>query len=219
MTGLEAPGTDERPRTAGAALSIAGKPAHNRHFNLSRDVIARAEVRAKQDGVSLAEVLRAGLDEYIDGMPDEAKTMRPGDPTPLPHTVVEAIREVWVTGERDRQNAFLSLLTRAGWSQKVLADGLVASGIVSSMSRQGVHHRVHQAPAELPDGLPVLAVRPPLRRPHRGQPGGAHDFSLRIADDQYALATQRATYEGSQMTAVLEDIFIRYAAGEFSLEA
>lgn len=211
--------TTERPRTrakkTGKNRIVDGKAAIYPHFIFPQDLYEAANEKAKAEGLRIGDVLREGVIEYGQGATAAARAFT-GKIPPLPRLGVYGLKRVWESGDQQRINSYMARLYEQGWPLRSIADGMVATGLVDSFTRQAVSLRVNKAPATLPDGLPDVPETGPRRYETLPDDGG-HDLSFRVSAEDYDLANRRATYEAAMMTSVLEDLLRRYVAGTFEV--
>lgn len=202
-------------------MFVNGRPATNRHYLISLEVAEAAAVKAQEEGRPLAEVLRAGFDEYVENV------RKPRGPKPdnvplvaLPPEGLQVLAAAWATGDRAAQNATLAAFHQAGWPLRTLAEALVASGAVKNMTRQAVSLRVLAAGEDLSHVQRVVPPSGPRRTltvTGRRTRVAFKDVGVRVANDVYALAKVRARADGAQMSALCEDILVRYLEGSFRI--
>lgn len=193
-----------------------GRPAKVKHFACEERVYEGAMLRAKEMGLSLSDVLRAGLQEYVDAAP-----AAPGRTTPreLMHQGLRA-----TAGRGDDLSAYMAALAAEGWSLANIAQGMVDAGLADTFSRQAVSGRVRKAPFPRPEGLPPVPGRGTRRRWHSAQfdgryprlQGAVREVSYRVDAALYAEAAAKARDEGAMFYAVQQDILARFSAGAFS---
>lgn len=224
-----------RPAGPGKAIFFEGKPAHNRHFEVTVANHEAAREAADEHGHSLSEVMRAGLLAYAAKTP--AAATRAGGRTSMPAVGARGLKTVFKSGRSDLISGYMAALASEGWPLQVIADAVVNQGLADRMSRQAISLRVNKALAAeggLPDGLPdVPAIG--LRRPYPTVMAGGgtkalaetkdgrlrsdlKDVVVRIADEDYERVQVRAKYEGAKVSAVLDDLLARYASGHFKLK-
>lgn len=210
-------------------VTLNGQPASNRHFLLDRDLYNESMARVAEDGLSLSDVLRHGIDVYAKKAPKEDV---PDKTQVLPRGALAEIKRMYKAGESDRLNEYLAALHRGQWTMQALADSFVAAGLVDKISRQAVSLRINKAPealsADLPP-VPELGPRRSLPSPRKGKTkeeyeaaskkrGGksdAHDLAFRVEDSAYHAAARRAKRENAMMSGVLDEVLVSYLAGDF----
>lgn len=225
----KAPAKKAAARRRGPVM-LDGKPAHNRHFLLTRSIYDSAVVRCAEDGINVSDVLRLGIDNYGAKAPTEAKA-KAG--RPLPKTALAELRRLYRT-DSARLTEYLAACHRAGWTLQALADGLVESGAVDKISRQAVSLRILKAPERLSEDLPAIPPLGPRRviaSPRKGlrqaefekagasakreREANSHDLAFRVTDEAYELAARRAKYEGAMMSGVLDQVLLNYLDGKY----
>lgn len=211
-------------------VMLDGKPAHNRHFLLTRSIYEDASDRCDSQGLSLSDVLRHGIDNYGAKAPtaEKAKAGRS-----LPKSALAELKRLY-RSDSARLTEYLAACHRSGWTLQALADGLVQSGAVDKISRQAVSLRILKAPERLSKDLPAVPALGPRRAitsPRKGltmaefEKAGAsakrereantYDLSFRVTDEAYELASRRAKYEGAMMSGVMDQILLNYLDGKY----
>jgi hypothetical protein len=211
-------------------VMLDGQPAHNRHFLLTREIYDRASLRCEEDGISLSDVLRHGIDNYGANAPTAEKAAAGRR---LPKSALAEMKRLY-RSDSAKLTEYLAACHRAGWPLQALADGLVESGAVDKFSRQAVSLRVLRAPEVLSDSLPnppALGPRRTITSPRRGlradefakagasakreREASTYDFAFRVIDEAYEKAHRRAKYEGAMMSGVLDKVLLNYLDGKY----
>lgn len=220
-TAKKTPAKKTAKKTAKKALPVTfnNLPAKNRHFLLDEALYEEAQARCREQGYALSDVLRYGIEQYGKRAPKQVPESSTANA--LPKSALATLKSVWKTGNTAYVNAYLSALHQSGWTTRVIAEGLVATGVVERMSRQAVSLRITQARADdfsfdLPR-VPLLGPRRTIVSSKRIAKAreGRHDFSFRVADEDYEAAANRAKSEGAMMSSVLDGVLIAYIRGDF----
>ncbi|MGV8847026.1 hypothetical protein [Tessaracoccus sp.] len=200
---------------------VDGELAMNRHYLISKEMAEVAAVKAKTAGWSLAEVLRLGLDEYVQGVHKPAGRKPKKAPlVVLPEQGLEVLARAWKSGKSERQNQTLAAFHQAGWPLRTLAEALVASGAAKTMTRQAISLRVLAAGKDVPRVRGVFAPSGPRRSLAVAETTPRvelKDVGVRVSNRVYELAKVRARNEGAQMSALIEDILVRFVKGKFKM--
>lgn len=227
------------PRKSGGpakVILVDGKPAHNRHFEVTVANHDAAREAAVENGHSLSEVMRAGLIAY--GKKTPIAATRSDGNLSLPAAGVRGLKTVFKSGQSSQISAYMAALAGEGWPLQVIASSVVDHGLADTMTRQAVSLRVNKAlkaDGGLPDDLPEVPPIGMRRQYPTVQVGGGtkalaltkggrlrddmKDVTVRIADEDYAKVQVRTKYEGAKVAAVLDDVLARYASGEFKIKA
>ena len=218
------------PRRRSGPIMLYGEPAHNRHFLLTRDIYEQASARCDEDGISLSDVMRHGIDTYGAKAPSAEKAEAGRS---LPKSALADMKRLYGS-DSGMLTEYLAACHRAGWPLQNLADGLVASGAVEKISRQAISLRVLRAPdvlsASLPK-VPALGPRRAMTSPRRGvrasefaaagasakreREANTYDFAFRVTDEAYEKASRRAKYEGAMMSGVMDQVLLNYLDGKY----
>lgn len=216
------------PSSVTSPDKVASERAERRevcpHFNLDRRLTERVVARAQRDSIQLSDVLRFAIARYAEDAPEQEPEISAA--ALLPEEGLKTLREVWKTNSPPLINSYLAALFAAGWSNRAIADSVVACGAKEKMTRQAVSLRVKAAPEDVPPlpdvptlgprrTTPVVPAKPKNRSRVAGKkPQDTVNTSFRCNGADFDAAKRRATAEGAMMTAVLEDAMADYASGQ-----
>ena len=145
-------------KAARTQVTFEGKPAKNRHFEVSIANAEAAKARADDEGVSISDVMRAGLKDYAKKTPAAAKRSE-RERLLLPTSGVRGLRKMFQTGRSEMISGYMAALANAGWPLQAIADSVTEDGLAETMTRQAVSLRVNKANSAeggLPEGLPEV---------------------------------------------------------------